>query len=87
MAILSNIFGGNEDGSSSQDSNLSTDTVGDLTSAVGLNVDSSQSNYNQDEDGNVSAQQNDNSLDFDTSTDGLLGNVTDAFSSSDETTS
>jgi hypothetical protein len=58
-----------------------------VTSAVGLKVDSAQSNYSQDEDANVSSSQNGNSVDFDTSTNGLLGNVTDAFGSSDEATS
>ncbi|HEX8556111.1 MAG TPA: hypothetical protein VF695_15500 [Sphingomonas sp.] len=87
MAGLSNIFGGSDDSSSSSDQGSSGSIVTDLTSTVGLGVDSSQSNYNEDEDGNISAQQNDNSLDFDTSTDGLLGAVGDQFSSSDESTS
>ena len=85
MAVLSNIFGG-DDTSSSNDSNASNDVIGDASSAVGLDVDSSQSNYNEDEDGNISSTQNDNSLGLDTDTDGLLGSLTDLTSSSDQTT-
>ena len=86
MAGLSNIFGGGDDSSSSNDQNLSTDTVSDASSVIGLDADSSQSNYSEDEDGNISSQQNDNSLGFDADTDSLLGNATDGFSSSDQTT-
>ena len=84
MAGLSNVFGG-DDSSSSNDQNLGTDTVADASNVVGLDVDSSQSNYNEDEDGNVSSSQNDNSLGFDSDTDSLLGNVTDGMSSSEQT--
>lgn len=90
MAGLTNIFGGSDDSSASSDQNTdgSSSIVQDLGSTVGLNVDSSQSNYNQDEDGNVSASDNSNSLDFDTSTDSLLGSIQDFgnSSSSDQTT-
>lgn len=89
MAGLTNIFGGSDDSSSSNDqsNDASGSIVSDLGSTVGLNVDSAQSSYNQDEDGNVSSQDNANSLDFDTSTDGLLGAVSDTMnsSSSDQT--
>ena len=85
MAGLSNIFGGGDDSSSTNISNLDTSTVSDVTSVIGLDVDSSQSNYNEDEDGNISSQQNDNSLDFDANTDSLLGNVTDIFSLNEQT--
>jgi hypothetical protein len=86
MAGLTNIFGGSDDSSSSNDSNASGSIVGDLGSTLGLDVDSSQSSYNADEDGNVSQQNNDNSIGLDTSTDGLLGAVGDTFSSNDQTT-
>ncbi|MBN2972792.1 hypothetical protein JW805_12270 [Roseomonas aeriglobus] len=86
MAGLTNIFGGNDDSSSSNDSNFATDTVADASSMVGLDVNSSQSNYSEDEDGNISSTQNDNSLGLDADTDGLLGNMTDLVSSSDQTT-
>lgn len=84
MPGLSNIFGG-DDSTSSNDQDASGTLVGDATSAVGLDVDSSQSNYNQDEDGNTSEQHNDNSVGLDTDTDGLIGAVGDAMSSSDQT--
>ena len=86
MAGLSNIFGGNNSDSSNVETN-SSEGVADINSTLGLDADSSQSSYNQDEDGNVSAQQNDNSLGLDTSTDGLLHSATDTFNSSDESTS
>lgn len=85
MPGLSNIFGG-DDSSSSNDSNLATDTVSDISSVVGLDANSSQSSYSEDEDGNISSQQSDNSLGLDADTDGLLGNMTDLVSSSDQTT-
>lgn len=85
MPGLSNIFGGDDNNSSSSDSNFATDTVGDVSSAVGLDVNSSQSNYNEDEDGNISSTQNDNSLGLDADTDGLLGNMTDLVGSNDQT--
>jgi len=84
MPGLSNIFG-SDDSSSSNDSNFATDTVGDVSSVVGLDASSSQSNYNADEDGNVSSSQSDNSLGLDADTDGLLGNMTDSLTSSDQT--
>ena len=86
MAGLTNIFGG-DDSSSSRDNNLDTSSVADASNVAGLDIDSSQSNYNEDEDGNVSAQNNDNSIGLDSDTDGLLGNVTDLMSSSDESQS
>ncbi len=86
MAGLTNIFGGNDDSSSSNDSADSSNIVGDLNTTLGLDANSSQSSYDQDEDGNISAQQSDNSLGLDTSTDGLLSSVTDSFSSNDQTT-
>jgi hypothetical protein len=90
MAGLSNIFGG-DDSSSSTDNNgdASGSIVGDLTSTLGLDVSSSNDSYSQDEDGNISSNSNDTALGFDTSTDGLLGAVGDltGSNSSDETTS
>jgi len=86
MAGLTNIFGGNDDSSNSSDSGNSSDFTGDLNSTLGLDAESSNSSYNEDEDGNISAQQNDNSIGLDTSTDGLLSSVTDSFSSNDHTT-
>jgi len=85
MAGLTNIFGGNDDSfsSNSNDQDASGTLVGDATSTLGLDANSSQSSYNQDEDGNVSENTNDNSIGLDTSTDGLLGAVGDTFSSSD----
>jgi len=89
MAGLTNIFGGNDDSysSNSNDQDASGGVVGDVGSTLGLDIDSSQSSYNQDEDGNVSENTNDNSIGFDTSTDGLLGAVGDAFNSSDSESS
>ena len=90
MAGLTNIFGGGSDDSSSSnsnDQNASGGIVGDATSTLGLDIDSSQSSYNADEDGNVSENTNDNSIGLDTSTDGLLGAVGDTFNSSDSETS
>jgi len=85
MASLTNIFGGSDDSanSNSNDQGASGGIVGDATSTLGLDVASSQSSFNQDEDGNMSENTNDNSIGLDTSTDGLLGAVGDAFSSSD----
>lgn len=85
MPILSNIFG-NDDSSGNNDSNLATDTVADVSSVVGLDIDSSQSNYSEDEDGNISSTENDNSIGLDADTDGLLGNMTDLVSSSEQMT-
>lgn len=85
MAFLSSIFGG-DDSSSSNDSNFMTDTVSDISSVLDLNFDSSQSNYNESEDGDVSYSTNDNSLDLGFDTDSLLGNMTDLISSSEQTT-
>lgn len=88
MAGLTNIFGGDDSSSSNdQSGDASGNVVGDLGSTVGLDADSSQSSFNQDEDGNVSSQSNDNSVGLDTSTDGLLGTVGDltGSSSSDQT--
>ena len=86
MPSLSNIFG-SDDSASSNDSNGSLDAVGDLTSTVGLDLSSSQDSYSQDEDGNISSDSSDTGLGFDTSTDGLLGAVSDITSSNDESTS
>ena len=85
MAGLSNIFGSSgDDSQSSSNSQSSGDLVGDASSAVGLDVQSSQSNYSEDEDGNVSEQNNDNSVGLDTDTDGLLGAMGDTMQSSDQ---
>ncbi|USU13628.1 hypothetical protein NF701_07345 [Sphingomonadaceae bacterium OTU29THOMA1] len=86
MPGLSNIFGSDNSDSSSTESN-SLDNVLDINSTLGLDADSSQSSYDQDEDGNISAQQSDDSFGLDTSTDGLLSSVSDTFNSNDESTS
>lgn len=83
MAILSSIFGGN-DSYSSNDSSGSNDLIGNISSTLGLDFDSSQSNYDADEDGNVTYSTNDNSLGLDLDTDGLLGNLTDFMSSNEQ---
>ncbi len=87
MAGLTSIFGGNDDSNSSSDGISSSDLVSDVTSTVGLDASSSQTNFNQDEDGNTTSSTNDNALNLDTSTDGLLGGASDTFDSSDESQS
>jgi hypothetical protein len=85
MAGLTNIFGGDNDGSSNNasDGNASGNIVGDVGSTLGLDINSSNSSYDVDEDGNVSQQSSDNSVGLDTSTDGLLGAVGDLMGSND----
>ena len=86
MPGLSNIFGG-DDNSSSSDSNADGGIMGDVESTLGLDANSSQTNQSTDEDGNSSSTTNENGLSLDTGTDGLLGAVGHAMGSSDESTS
>jgi hypothetical protein len=80
MGPLSDIF--SSDDNSSENSSEGT---ADLSSAIGLDANSSSESWSQDEDGNQSYDSSDNSLGLDTSTDGLLSGVTDGMSSSDDT--
>lgn len=86
MAGLSNIFNNDGESSSSSDQGLDNSIVGDLNSTLGLDATNSSTNSSTDEDGATESSTSDQSLALDTSTDGLLGSVTDAFSSSDQTT-
>lgn len=80
MGPLSDIF--SSDDNSSENGSEGT---ADLSSAIGLDVNSSSESYEQDEDGNTSYDSSDNSLGLDTDTDGLLSGVTDSMSSSGDT--
>ena len=83
MAGLSNIFGGdNQD--SSADGSLGTQSVADAGNTIGLNFDSEQNQQSTDDDGSSESSSNSNSLGFDSDTDSLLGNVTDAAGMTDE---
>lgn len=84
MAGLSNVFGGN-DSSSSNDSGLGTNSVTDVTNAIGLDVNNSNSQESTDEDGNSQSSDSAQNLSLDSDTDGLLSNVTDAVSFNDQT--
>jgi hypothetical protein len=79
MGPLSDIFS-SDDNSNSQ----SSDSNADLSNVIGLDATSSNDSYDQDEDGNVSADSSDNSLSLDSNTDSLLSNVSDSMSSSDD---
>jgi hypothetical protein len=83
MAGLSNIFGGDNQ-SSSSDGNLGTDTIADAGNTVGLDFNSSQEQSSTDDDGSSESSSNENNLSLDSDTDSLLGNVTDAFGSTEE---
>jgi hypothetical protein len=89
MPRLSDIFSSDDsdNSSSGSDNGTALDAVGDVGSAVGLDATSSNSNYSQDEDGNVDASSSDQGLHLNTDTDGLLGSALDSFNSSDETQS
>lgn len=88
MGPLSGIFSDDsESNSSSSDGNLASDITGDVTSTVGLDANNSSESWSQDEDGNQSYDSSDTGIGLDTSTDGLLGSVTDAMGSSDESSS
>lgn len=69
---------------SSSDGNLMNDLTADVTSTIGLNANNSTESWSQDEDGNQTYDSNDTGIGLGTSTDGLLGSVTDAMGSSDE---
>lgn len=83
MPGLSNIFG-SDDSESSNDSNFSNDLVGDVNSTLGLDASNSSTSTETDEDGSSESTTSDQDFSLDTSTDGLLGSITDAFSSSDQ---
>jgi hypothetical protein len=82
MPGLSNIFSDSDN--SSSDGNASNDVMTDVTNTIGLDADSNQTNWSQDEDGNTSYNNNENSIGLDSDTDGLLGSVTDAMGSSEQ---
>jgi hypothetical protein len=88
MPRLSDVFANPEPQSSdsSSDGNVSNDIVGDLTSTIGLDASNESESWSRDEDGNESYESSDTALGLDTSTDGLLGSVTDAMGSSDQST-
>jgi hypothetical protein len=79
MGRLSVIF--NSDDNTNDSSNM---THGDLGNALGVNLSSSSDSWERDEDGNESRDSSDNSLSIDNDTDGLLHNMSDTFSSSDD---
>jgi hypothetical protein len=82
MGPLSDIFGGSDE-SSNTNSDMS-DSTADVTNTLGLDASSSSESWEQDEDGNASYDSTDNSLSLDNDTDSLLSNVSDSFSSSEE---
>lgn len=83
MAGLSNIFGGdNSDGSA--DGALGTNSVSDAGNTLGLDANSDQSQQSSDDDGSSDSSSNSNSVGFDSDTDSLLSNVTDAVGMTDE---
>lgn len=83
MPGLSNIFG-NNDSESSSDQNADNGIVGDLNSTLGLDATNSNSSESTDEDGSSESSSSDQSIGLDTSTDGLLGSITDLTNSSDQ---
>jgi hypothetical protein len=83
MAGLSNIFGGDNQNSSS-DGSLGTDTVADAGNTIGLDANSSQNQQSTDDDGSSQSSSNENSLSLDSGTDSLIGNITDAAGMTDE---
>lgn len=88
MPRLSDVFASDDPqtSDSSSDGNVSNDIVGDLTSTIGLDASNESESWSRDEDGNESYDSSDTALGLDTSTDGLLGSVTDAMGSSDQST-
>ncbi len=88
MGPLSGIFSDDsESNASSSEGNATNDLTGDVTSAIGLDANNSTESWSQDEDGNQSYDSSDTGVNLDTSTDGLLGSVTDAMGSSNESSS
>ncbi|AQR74415.1 hypothetical protein [Sphingomonas sp. LM7] len=88
MSPLSGIFSDDSESSSnSSDGNLVSDVTGDVSSTIGLDANNSSESWSQDEDGNQSYDSSDTGIGLDTSTDGLLGSVTDAMGSSDQSSS
>jgi hypothetical protein len=83
MAGLSNIFGGDNQNSSS-DGSVDTGSVADLGNTVGLDANSDQASASSDDDGSSESSSNSNSLSLDSGTDSLIGNVTDAAGMTDE---
>jgi hypothetical protein len=83
VAGLSNIFGGDNQQSNS-DGNIDTGSVADLGNTVGLDASSDQEQSSTDDDGSSESSSNSNDLSFDSGTDSLLANVTDAFGSTEE---
>jgi hypothetical protein len=83
MAGLSNIFGGDNQQSSS-DGNIETGSVADLGNTVGLDASSNQEQESMDDDGSSESSSNSNDVSFDSGTDSLIGNVTDAMGSTEE---
>ena len=79
MGRLTDIFSSDEN-----ENDSSSMTHGDLDNALGIDANSSNESWSQDEDGNESYDSSDNSLSINNDTDGLLHNVTDSMSSSDE---
>ncbi len=77
MPSLENILGSDDSSNNNIESNDLNGII-DLNSTLDTDADSSQSSYNQDEEGNISALQSDNSFGLDTSTDGLLQGVSGA---------
>jgi len=85
MAILSNVFGGNDsEQSSSNDSSLGTM----LDSATDLGVDYETSSSDTNEDGETTSSEDSGSFGADLNTDSLLGGVlnsdSDSMSESDD---
>lgn len=88
MPGLSNIFGSDSDeNQQSNDSGIDTGSVADAGNVLGLDATNSNEQSSTDEDGNTQQSSSDQTLGLDSDTDGLLGNVTDAFSSNDSSSS
>lgn len=71
MAILDNVFGGNDESSDSNNSDGSVGGVLDSTSALGINYEANSENT--DEDGETTSSSNDGAFGLDLDTDSLLG--------------
>lgn len=83
MAGLSNIFGGDNQDSSS-DGSISTDTVGTATNVLGVDFSNSNEQSSTDDDGSSDSSSSEQNLSLDSDTDSLLGSVTDAAGMTDE---
>jgi hypothetical protein len=85
MAILSNVFGGDNEQNQSNDADGSV--AGMLDSATDLGVDYQTNSSDTNEDGETSSSSNDGSLGTDLNTDSLLGGAgqgsSDSMSESD----